>query len=126
MSFWDKIESSGKKFSSIIAALSLVVVILCKIYTSIEKLSSLIEKLSSTISASQEHTKFIGYQIDRELKEADKILTETGTIPRERLDALLLYRDTLPTIITYKQKLRVDHIERMYYRKSEMRIGGEK
>lgn len=123
MGFWDRVESSGKKFTAIVGALGTVIFILCKIYLGIVKLNEVGEDVIKNLSVTKEQTKFIGYQIDMQISDADRVLSTTGTLPKDRMDSLILYRDTLPSIITYKQKIWIDHIEKKYYRSGG---GGEK
>ena len=105
------IESTTKTIAVIITSVGIICGLLLKITFGIVNINKIMEKMSISIPLVEEHSKFVETEIDYMIEHCMTIVAQGGVVPKPELDKLLIYRDTLPLSITYKQKMNINYIE---------------
>lgn len=108
----EKIEKKLKSVSGIIMAVSSILGVLIGIFVAIIRLNNTVDKVTTMLPLVQEHSLFVSYEVDELITVAYRKIGNYEEIPREAIAKLLLYRDTLPKTLTYKQIMDINYIEK--------------
>lgn len=105
-----KIESLLKSVVGIILALGSVLTALGFIYSGIIRLNNTVTHLAKSVPLVEEHSIFANQEVDYMIDECLDLLGSGQVVPRRLISKLLVYRDTLPKTLNYKQRMNIDYI----------------
>jgi hypothetical protein len=105
------IESTTKTIAVIITSVGIICGLLLKITFGIVNINKIMEKMAISIPLVDEHSKFVETEIDYMIENCMTTIAKGEPIQKNYLDKLLIYRDTLPLSVNYKQKMNINYIE---------------
>lgn len=107
-----KIEAFLKSVVGIFLALGSVLTALGFIYSGIIRLNNTVTDLAKSVPLVEEHSIFTNQEVDYMIDECLDMLNSQKEIPRRLIAKLLVYRDTMPKTLNYKQRMNIDYIAR--------------
>lgn len=107
-----EIDTFLKTIIGIVISLGSILTALGFIYSGIIKLNNTVSNLARAVPLVEEHGIFVNQEIDYMIDKALEDIANGKQIPRKDMSKLLVYRDTLPKSLSYKQRMNIDYIER--------------
>lgn len=107
-----KIEGFLKSISGIITAICSILGVLIAIFVAVVRLNTTVTNIATMLPLVQEHSMFISYEIDDLISECFMEIANHEEVKRQHIAKLLLYRDTLPKTLSYKQIMDINYIEK--------------
>ncbi len=111
MAGFKRLESFLKSISGIITAICSILGVLIAIFVAVVRLNTTVTNIVTMLPLVQEHSIFISYQVDDLISECFRQIANHEEVTRQNIAKLLLYRDTLPKTLTYKQIMDINYIE---------------
>lgn len=107
-----EIDTFLKTIIGIVISLGSILTALGFIYSGIIKLNNTVSNLAQAVPLVEEHGIFVTQEVDYMIDEALEKIASGKQVPRRDMSKLLVYRDTLPKSLNYKQRMNIDYIER--------------
>lgn len=107
-----EIDTFLKTIIGIVISLGSILTALGFIYSGIIKLNNTVSNLAQAVPLVEEHGIFINQEVDYMIDKALEDIATGKQIARRDMSKLLVYRDTLPKSLSYKQRMNIDYIER--------------
>ena len=107
-----QIEKFLKSIVGIILALGSILTALGFIYSGIIKLNNTVSELAAAMPLVDEHGIFVYQEVDFMIDEALDLIEKNQVVPRRLVSKLLIYKETLPKTLNYKQRMNIDYIVR--------------
>lgn len=107
-----EIDTFLKTIIGIVISVGSILTALGFIYSGIIKLNNTVSSLAQSVPLVEEHGIFVHQEVDFMIDEVLEMIVDRKPVPRRYVSKLLVYRDTLPKTLNYKQRMNIDYIER--------------